>query len=436
MKPNEFDELIRRKFDQNDFEYNPANWDRLDDRMDKKATRRKILMWLPLAPIAYISSVAASLAMIISIPVLMQHNTTSTATQHTVAVTHTNTPTVSRNNIELTNLPPDNIKDAVADNKAGRNMNVAHEEKISKFTFSANTALVTDLLNDITNKEEANTKPQHKNTNSFSRNDFVYGTADERYRHNKGGQGSISLIGGFNYGASTNVFSIGANAKKMLTDKLYVEGDIAFVDNSGIQNKLDPSSIKASYSMPIQTQDNTNGGSPSASGSMAMSPNAPGAPVTTASVINNSTVPKSLMANARIASNPTTDVPPSPVQAMPDIHRIKYDLYYAQFAPAVGYHLHKNLSVGVGADVQRLLQGENNLSTNPSATTAADIAADNKLVPGFDVGLVGKTEVTVTNKIKASVYYRQGMNNVIAPGNKFIDRSYMQIYLRFTIFGK
>jgi len=51
MKPKEFDELIRQKFDQNDFEYNPASWDRLEDQLDGRAKKRSIIMWW-LMPVA------------------------------------------------------------------------------------------------------------------------------------------------------------------------------------------------------------------------------------------------------------------------------------------------------------------------------------------------------------------------------------------------
>jgi hypothetical protein len=37
MKPREFDELVRQKFDQNEFAYNPGNWDRLVEQMDGRA---------------------------------------------------------------------------------------------------------------------------------------------------------------------------------------------------------------------------------------------------------------------------------------------------------------------------------------------------------------------------------------------------------------
>ena len=54
MKPKEFDELIRQKFDQNDFAYDPKNWDQLAEKLDGRAKKRSMLMWwwVPMAGMA------------------------------------------------------------------------------------------------------------------------------------------------------------------------------------------------------------------------------------------------------------------------------------------------------------------------------------------------------------------------------------------------
>src|SRR6185312_9451687 len=70
MKPKEFDELVRQKFDQNDFEYNPRNWDKLAEELDGRAKKRNVIMWwwMPLA------GVAASVALAMAIPAFMKHD--------------------------------------------------------------------------------------------------------------------------------------------------------------------------------------------------------------------------------------------------------------------------------------------------------------------------------------------------------------------------
>src|ERR1700744_2696937 len=60
MKPKEFDDLIRQKFDQNDFAYDPGNWDRLAKKLDGGERKRNIIMWWwgPLAGMAASAALA------------------------------------------------------------------------------------------------------------------------------------------------------------------------------------------------------------------------------------------------------------------------------------------------------------------------------------------------------------------------------------------
>src|SRR5690242_4553005 len=74
MKPKEFDDLIRSKFDQGDFEYKPANWDKLAAQLDKKPGRLRMLLWIPLAIMASTTSIAAALAIVISLPTFLNNN--------------------------------------------------------------------------------------------------------------------------------------------------------------------------------------------------------------------------------------------------------------------------------------------------------------------------------------------------------------------------
>jgi len=70
MKPKEFDELIRQKFDQNDFEYDPRGWERLEEQMDGRSKKRSIIMWW-LMPVA---GIAASVALAMGVGPLLKYN--------------------------------------------------------------------------------------------------------------------------------------------------------------------------------------------------------------------------------------------------------------------------------------------------------------------------------------------------------------------------
>ncbi len=393
MKPNEFDELIRRKFDQGDFEYNAANWERLEDRMDRKATRRKILMWLPLAPIAYISSVAASLAMIITIPVLMQHKVNenempqlSAAARVHVTQLHTQ-PLITANTPNTLKIEKQEIK---KEEKTQIHNNSIAQQATEEVVANNNAPIVNTWKNsdnDFTTKQ----KNARKNYPAFS--SFDPEPSEDRSRIVKT---AISITGGVQYG-TMNGYTIGATGRRMISDRFYVEGDIAFINNNGTGN----------------VGNNTSSG-------------------TGASVFSAASAKMAAPVNARMVSENDVPTKPSDQTGAPAASNTgKYDLYYAQVTPSVGYNVRRNLSVGVGADVQRLLQTDKPLNTSGSEAITTD-----KAIPNVDMGIVGKTEVALSKTIKAGVYYRQDMNNVINPGNKFIDRSYMQFNLKFSIFRK
>jgi long-subunit fatty acid transport protein len=108
---------------------------------------------------------------------------------------------------------------------------------------------------------------------------------------------------------------------------------------------------------------------------------------------------------------------------------VNYNLYYAQITPSIGYKLMKRLSVGVGPDFQKMLVD------NRPATSEVD-RGNLQVAPTFDVGFVGKTEVALTQRVRAGVSYRKGINGVINLSDKFIDRDYVQFQMRCTIFNR
>ena len=97
--------------------------------------------------------------------------------------------------------------------------------------------------------------------------------------------------------------------------------------------------------------------------------------------------------------------------------------------PTLGYRVGKNLSVGVGADVQRLLIGD-------VLVTETEDPADARELPGYDMGVVGKTEYKLSKDVRASVYYRKAMNQALSGNSKLLERDYLQVQLKFNIFNK
>lgn len=181
----------------------------------------------------------------------------------------------------------------------------------------------------------------------------------------------LHLTGGYNYGSLNAGYMAGVNARQRLSSKLYLEGDIAITHNQASQaTVLSP----AHYNALIK-------------GTGAQRP-------TSNTVIQN---PASL--------------------------------YYLQFNPSFGYQLHPRLSLSVGADLQQLLDGNNN-------RTLVFISGEPKLIPDLDMGITGRTEYALSQRIKAGILYREGMNNVLRSGHTYFDRRYLQVQLKLRIFGR
>jgi hypothetical protein len=108
---------------------------------------------------------------------------------------------------------------------------------------------------------------------------------------------------------------------------------------------------------------------------------------------------------------------------------ISYNLNYAQMSPSVGIKIIKRISIGAGPDFQQMIGG------NRPAASPLD-HGNIQEAPSFDVGMTAKTEYTVTKKIRAGVYYRKGINDLISPSDRYINRDYLQFQLKWVIFNK
>lgn len=102
------------------------------------------------------------------------------------------------------------------------------------------------------------------------------------------------------------------------------------------------------------------------------------------------------------------------------------NFYYIQFNPSVGTKLSKRFMVSTGPDFQQLL------TSSPDPTIMFK-DHDVKLVPNFDVGLTGKAEFFLSPSIQTGIIYRQGVNNIIRNNNDYLNRNYFQIELKYTL---
>jgi hypothetical protein len=99
-------------------------------------------------------------------------------------------------------------------------------------------------------------------------------------------------------------------------------------------------------------------------------------------------------------------------------------LNYLQLTPMLDYSLSKKITLSAGADVQRLLQDHNvTVFYNDNARVA----------PLIDLGMLLRVEYAVLPRLKAGVSYRLGTNNILSPGNHYLDRNYMQLQFRYKL---
>jgi len=389
MKPKEFDQLVRQKFDQNEFEYNPRNWDKLAEQMDGRAKKRSVLMWW-LMPVA---GVAASVALAMGVAPVMQQRTSNAGNevarvqQHQpVSRSHKAAP-AAQQAVAYTDAQPTAVASSHRHTKKETKTTANEEFRISYNNAIGNVSKNNNKATVQAKKEEVAKTDKKKNidlaANEEVINTFTPANAPRVPRT------SIILLGGVNSGSQGKGYSAGASIRRMVSDKVYIEGDIAFVNSTNVQaiGHVD------NYSIAI------GGGNPST---------------------NNAAK--------------TTDGPETPVVkdyfTPRQVTNISYSQNYAQVTPCIGYKITKRASIGAGPDFQQAL-ADNRPALDPTDPVAQ------KQAPLFDLGLVGKTEYAITKNLKAAVYYRKSINNVLSPGtDKYIDRNYLQFQVKCAIFNK
>jgi len=396
MKPKEFDELVRQKFDQNDFEYNPRNWDQLADELDGRAKKRSFMVWwwVPLA------GIAASVALAIGVTPLLRHEGAGNASPKMALVQKHSVPQPAQQEpllAQMTSLPQDHQPSTKTIAKKHNHTvsitednNTAAQAVLPPADLSvANRPIGTfknvSLLNAVPMQPKDKTKEREKKIAMLE--------GMNTFKHTEQPQQvpklSVILLGGINRGTQSNGYMAGATIRRMINDKVFVESDVAFASSSNLQSEYKSVSIASAA--------------------------AAGARHSAGKISEES----SKVTAANTAA-------PTVVVQEPDA---AYNLSYAQVTPSIGYKLLKRMSIAAGPDFQQVL------SDNRPALSA-DYRGNQQEAALFDVGLIGKSEYTITRNVKAAVSYRKGINTIISPSDKYFDRDYLQFQLRCAIFNK
>lgn len=453
MPINDFDRGLVQKFEAHDYEYNPAQWDRLAKQLPPaKNSRIKRYIWLP------VSGIAAAIALLLGIPAVMQKNkdnasnvaattkaperpvkaagpanivpatpsvtatitTTTTNTTSNVGISNTSrnhtflnnsqpvavqpsaqTPTrviplvpdvpvknedapvvTPQNSLPVNNIEPiaNNITPATPKHPG----NPVPDPVIAREVVAAKPQIEAPVLKSTEQpavvksmQPPVNLATSLPETQQLVNTHFGNAIDPDDIGFNKNAKKtSLSLAGAYNRGSNNLGYMVGVNTRRSLGGKLYLEGDVAFASarNDLETYDIDRNSLDAPTKKVLLTSGNS---------------------------------PKALVGS-----------------------ELSKDLYYLQVTPVVGYQVMKNLSFGAGADVQRLFQ-----SGDKTKFVVDKDANAVKTAPTLDYGLVGKTEYTLFRSLKAGVQYRYGLNEVLAPGKDYINRSYLQVQLKLGILG-
>jgi hypothetical protein len=406
MSTSEFDELLRRKMDEDDFDFAPASWtqmaqdlDKSEDRKVPPPTRRRY--WLAIiGTIASTAAVWASVSLFLRSTPARQETYVAQSTH--VAMNNAHTPATT--SIQQTLPQPESVAQAtspvsgmaiasgIKPTTAARHIaakisgtdNIAARHATPAIT-TAETNSTAAVTGNTTELQPGHPDPlkgpgmrdQPAKEQGWSNQDFVY----NHRNNNTPARTSLGIAGGLNYGTSRPGYTVGVNARRSLGSKFFVEGDVALVSNA-TQNA---STVATTEYNTITDGSNigTGTGQP---------------PVNAATAMKNASSKQSLN-----------------------------NLYYLQVAPSLGYRVYKQLSVSAGADVQRMLQHNNN-------ETAMTVTDEVKLIPETDIGLTGKIEYGITPKLVTGVSYREGLNAMM--DSKYMNRSYLQVQVKFLFFNK
>ncbi len=403
MPVTEFDNQLRDQYERGSFEYKPANWERLSQQLPikkKKPFLRRIL-WLPL------TAAAAAVAGFIVTPLFQQKNPDHTVAHRKASIHHT-APSASIINTSSAVVAAPLVVAAPASASVPASTSTA-SYSAGKPTFAAkqlpnqsgnSSAPVTPIPaapqiagnNDVPvlHAEEVKLSSQEPQIVQRAPAPVFNKDASVARRFNASGSlrsmadgpqydeeskatfksSSLSIAGGYKYGTANMGYMVGFNGRRSIGKKVFIEGDLAFANSRNSQQ-------------------------------------------------TNQTTQENFDQVKLVAGTNTTGA-----RALSRGEQVP-NMYYLQLTPTVGYQVLKSMSVGAGADVQRMF------SNNNDVLYVMD-GSDVKAVPQLDYGVVGKMEYSLTKVFKAGIQYRQGLNNT----KDYLNRSYVQVQLKLGILGK
>lgn len=413
MSRNDFDELLLNKLRNEDFEYNPASWQKLSDMLPPEQKEKPHT--LPLAGSAVPSfwqkwkTASAAAAVLLTTGTLswlmLNHNPEKTTETITAGNTTVKKEIASNknqgetqlltNSISLSNTTkPSNSGTAIVPKKNNKGLQTKAIVSLAASKQQLplqNEPVIIQLPTTEIEQPQQLKAPNNSKLTTVNEHIALERNVQKEYlspaqylneqltttQQNTGARTSVAVSGGMNYGNTNTGYSAGLSLKQKIAGNLFVDGAVAMVYNNNAANMA----------------------------------------------INNGKPLEMVMADMGKNTNASKSSNSVPTPSLQPIER----LYYVQVNPSVGYQIQKNVSLSVGGDFQRVLNIENE-------TLQISKYQDNKILPRMDVGLTTKSEITVTPNLQAGILYREGMNNLLKQGNvEYVNRRYFQVQFKYNL---
>lgn len=384
MSKNKFDDLLLKRFQEEELEYKPESWNKLAQKLPNKKKR------LFLVPIG----IAAAIALILGSVLLFNNYETQNIPE---SRSFTQLKVEEKSIIEPKNEEPKNdakINRITAKNKTTKTSLLANNNKKNNHTPSSIIPKKTIIYPSVPKvKEESKTLAKankdgeinnivsENNTGIYPKKDIKIWESPKQNRHanansrpdywakkNNKKETSIGVAGGVNYGSLNTGYAVGLSAKQGLGKDFFIDGTIAVMYNNNANN--------------LGNYAGKTSGRP-ASGSINM-----------------------------------TSPAFSPAQ----------NLYYVQFNPSFGYQVEKDIALSMGADIQKLVTNDEH--TNKVKFTQNGL----ETIPNVDFGFTGKAEINVGPNIKTGIIFREGLNSIFGSKDiSYVNRRYFQVQFKYNI---
>lgn len=380
MLANNFDDLLRQRFEEEEPEYNPAAWTRLAARMEEKKSPKRgiIALWPVTIGIAASVTAAACMLMPTEYP---QPRTIDIANLTAVRAVIEKSAPLTTTATELPQLAT-SPNEASAPFYTPQVMSAPVAIICTKASVSADTVYSTSEFPVKSESAPTVTVVKPRVYASYTQGDDaddISLTPAKRI--------VISVAGGMQYGSLHAGYAAAINVRHDVGRRWYVDADMGYVqyNASGAQ----------------QVTFFNNGGGVAARPAAGIGAKASGT-----------------------GGDPSVTTPDAVPEALPTFQATQRPrIQYVQATPGLGFRVSTHFTVGASVDIQRALMAK----TAEGEPPVQD--ADGKILPLTDLGAAGRMQWSITNRLKAGLSYRHGLNTTLQGKSNYLDRNYMQLQL-------